>query len=127
MNEVKRLQQLAGIQEIKINNPNIITAYTADRRNTEVKVRILEKIWEDDGDKIFWGEYPKGVLDLVIYSKEDGYMVDFEVGLDELLDGYLKGNPYRLYKNALIKYKLKPNQEVYNDLDERIEDWDEQN
>ena len=127
MNEIKRLQQLAGITEIKINNPNIITAYTADRENTEVKVRILEKFWEEKGDKMFWGEYPKGILDLVIYSKiDDDYSVDHEQGLDELVDDYIEGNPYQLYKNALLKYKLKPSFQNHF-LDEKIEEWEEYN
>lgn len=114
------------LQEIKINNPNIITAYTAGRRNTKVKVRILEKFWEEDGDKMFWGEYPKGVLDLVFYDNSDNdYSVDHNQDLDELIGYYIEGNPYHLYKNTLLKYKLKPNYETSRILDDLIKDWDE--
>lgn len=47
LNEIKRLQQLAGLTEIKINNPTRLPKYK------EAAISIFKKIKEDDRD----GEY----------------------------------------------------------------------
>jgi hypothetical protein len=93
LNEIKRLQQLAGIQEIKINNPSPI-------KNGD-KVKILVNVYYDGYQAIPEYELDDMIDEFELYIKKDtiGTYYEDKDGDGEFIDE--EGNDTRIEKKYL--------------------------
>lgn len=112
-------QLFDDLEEIKIEKPKQYIFATVNSMTREEKdVKVLGLIGEGDFGKAWWCEYPKGKLDILIYDiEEDNYSTNHDLGLEELLPEFTLEEPNQLYRNALSKYKLRPNK-YFEDEDE---------